>query len=49
MTSVPLPGCKVDMDSDRGALTGDNVFKLVRLDQKEIYYYKAEDKRELLR
>ena len=49
MNSMPLAGCKVDMDSDRGTLTGDNVFRLVRVGQKEIYYYKAEDKRELMR
>ena len=49
MTSLPLAGCVLDMCSDKGVLTGGNVFKLVRLGQKEIYYYRAQQKDERLR
>ena len=49
MTSVPLAGYMVDMDSDTATVNRDNIFKLVRVGQKEIYYYKAEDKADLMR
>ena len=49
MTSLPLAGCVLDIGSDKGVLTGDNVFKLVRPRQKEIYYYLAQQKDECLR
>ncbi|KAI0219396.1 hypothetical protein LSAT2_029054, partial [Lamellibrachia satsuma] len=49
MTSVPLPGYVVSIVSQTCIVSRENVIKLFRVGQKEIYYFKANAKRDLVR
>ncbi|KAI0231895.1 hypothetical protein LSAT2_017759 [Lamellibrachia satsuma] len=49
MTSVTLPGYVVSIVSETSIVSRENVIKLFRVGQKEVYYFKANAKRDLVR
>ena len=49
MTSVPLPGYVVSIVSETSIVSRENVIKLFRVGQKEVYYFKANAKCDLVR